>query len=674
VSDSIRRRAWPLLVGLYTGTTPDTENQEDQASTCSRSSSATSLTSPAAQTKAETCPNLSKQCSRSGDSGRSTSDNSNSASSSSLHAHEHVHESKLSDEDETIATARKNQTPSSWTKWDAQLCADAAQVERDVVRCTHHLLRIANTDQLTAEQENELCVKQKALFQLLNRVLLGSSSSPLSSCGANNKDKRSGTELNNNDRLHYYQGYHEVGSIVLSTLQHAMKDDSIISKPTTNSTDQQQSQQDNLSSAAAVLHQLSYSHLRDCLASDFAQLQTALHLTVLPLLAKLDPDVWQHFDSCQMEPFFCLSWVITWFSRDLPETALVQRLFDFFMVGHALLPVYVSLAMVLHPVHRELVLATEPGDFSSLHRRLRQLPMNCCETTSRPIGLNGKEKTESDDDFFQSDAAASVYVPIQDILDLTLEFMRLIPPRELIYGLAPRYFDPKAAEEMLLRCGYIQLLNNEPVEWAVSATAGTNSSINKIDLKKYIRKNENSTPVIALGFAIGVMEARRRRKRQKRLLMVVVAAVLVILIVVTVIAAGIQLQLQQHTQMQRVLDTNSKQLSTDSTGAPTPSSSMREFSYFAADEKQMESAGLPGVCTAVSVDHKEAGVCTALVESAEASFVQQERLVADDEGNENIINHVLSLDPSPPSQRIISTAISLSMEGDTLSYSTSDSN
>ena len=599
---------------------------------------------------------------------------SNSIASSS-HEHEHVHESKLSDEDETTATARKIQTSSS-VEWDTQLCSDAAQVERDVVRCTYHLLRIASTDQLTAEQENELCIKQKALFQLINRVLLGSSS-PSSSCGANDKDKRACTGQNNNDRLHYYQGYHEVGSIVLSTLQQELKDDNIISKPTT---DQQQSQQDNLSSAAAVLHQLSHSHFRDCLASDFAQLQTALHLTVLPLLAKLDPDVWQHFDSCQMEPFFCLSWVITWFSRDLPETALVQRMFDFFMVGHALLPVYVSLAMVLHPVHRELVLATEPGDFSSLHRQLRQLPMNCCESTARLVALGGKKKADSDDDFFQKDVAASVYVPIQDILDLTLEFMRLIPPRELIYRLAPRYFGPKAAQEMLLCCGYIQLLNIEPVEWAITAIAGTTASMNTHDLEKYRRKKENSTPVIALGFALGLMEARRRRKRQKRILMGVVAAVLVTLIVVTVLAAGTQLQIQQHSQMQRLLDMDSQQHSNDSesTDAPssltTPRSLMTdEFSSVAADEKLLESAGLPDVRTSASVDQKEVGVCTALAESAKAPLVQPGRLVA--EGNENIIDHVLSFDPSPPSQRTISSAeISISMKGDTASYSISDSN
>jgi hypothetical protein len=94
-----------------------------------------------------------------------------------------------------------------------------------------------------------------------------------------------------------------------------------------------------------VLLQISKSHLRDCLQTNFLQLQTTLRLTIMPLLAKLDPAVHAHLFQAEMEPFFALSWVITWFSHEIRDTELVKRLFDAFIVSHPLFPIYVSIAV-----------------------------------------------------------------------------------------------------------------------------------------------------------------------------------------------------------------------------------------------------------------------------------------------------------------------------------------
>lgn len=41
-------------------------------------------------------------------------------------------------------------------------------------------------------------------------------------------------------------------------------------------------------------------------------------------------------------PFFGLSWQLTWFSHTLSDFPTVQRLFDFFIASHPLMPLYVA--------------------------------------------------------------------------------------------------------------------------------------------------------------------------------------------------------------------------------------------------------------------------------------------------------------------------------------------
>ena len=128
---------------------------------------------------------------------------------------------------------------------------------------------------------------------------------------------------------------------------------------------------------ARVLCQVSHSHFRDHLKNNFSSLQTALKVALFPLLWKLDKKVHNHLQDCDMEPFFCLSWVITWFSHDVRDTALVKRLFDAFLCSHPLFPLYVSIAMMLHPINRRLILHTD-CDFAALHHCLAMLPRNSC--------------------------------------------------------------------------------------------------------------------------------------------------------------------------------------------------------------------------------------------------------------------------------------------------------
>ena len=178
--------------------------------------------------------------------------------------------------------------------------------------------------------------------------------------------------------MRYYQGYHDISCIVLNVLGGRGK----YTSSNTRSEDVQlqaknTAQAMGLELSTKVLAILSHSHLADMMQDNFESLTKALRLIVFPLVQHLDPEVHQHLMDCDMEPFFCLPWIITWFSHDLRDTALVKRLFDLFIASHPLMPIYVSVAMMLHPSNRMEILNADP-DFASLHRVLAGLPLNSC--------------------------------------------------------------------------------------------------------------------------------------------------------------------------------------------------------------------------------------------------------------------------------------------------------
>lgn len=75
---------------------------------------------------------------------------------------------------------------------------------------------------------------------------------------------------------------------------------------------------------------------------------------------------------CQVEPFFALPWIITWFAHQLTRLDDVARLYDVFLVSHPLFSLYVSAAVVLEA--RARVLQCD-CDFGTMHGLLSKLPL-----------------------------------------------------------------------------------------------------------------------------------------------------------------------------------------------------------------------------------------------------------------------------------------------------------
>ncbi|CAG2112455.1 unnamed protein product [Medioppia subpectinata] len=154
-----------------------------------------------------------------------------------------------------------------------------------------------------------------------------------------------------NPELHYFQGYHDICVTFLMVLGEEM--------------------------AFYVVNQLSKTHFR--IFMDKTMEKTADLMDIIPILVRRESEpLGDHMERSDVGTIFALSWVITWFSHVLPTYEHVTRLFDFFLVSHSLMPLYLTVALVLH---KERHILDTDCDMPSLHQLLTRIP----ETEELPI-------------------------------------------------------------------------------------------------------------------------------------------------------------------------------------------------------------------------------------------------------------------------------------------------
>jgi hypothetical protein len=352
--------------------------------------------------------------------------------------------------------------PSTVQRFKNQIMAksiDFNQIELDISRCTWHLLngcQRSRRRQMLNKRRKKIAAllkrKQRRLGNLINLVLIQSYDITVSSSSF----------------LRYFQGYHDVSCIFLSALggnslnrfPSLQEKDNLDTSLETEQCDESKNysametaESMGLGLTSKVLLNVSKTHFSDPLQTNFENLVAALRLILMPLIGCFDSNVHSVLREVEMEPFFALSWVITWFSHDVRDTSLVKRLFDAFIVSHPLLPIYLSVAMVLHPINRMEVLSGEL-DFAVIHNILSQLPRNSCsvgwkficegeyvsgdeDSDNEKVSIDGSSIISSDDILDHDDestapslTAASMIstfdsnrVPFQELIDLAITFM-----------------------------------------------------------------------------------------------------------------------------------------------------------------------------------------------------------------------------------------------------------
>lgn len=137
-------------------------------------------------------------------------------------------------------------------------------------------------------------------------------------------------------RLYYFQGMYNIAAVLLITLESP-----------------------SLSSLA--MKKLVQSHFREYCAPTFANIQSAIRVLFMPLLKEVDISFHNLLlrnginDPCA----FVLPWIICWYANDISDYDVICRIFDVFLAGHALLPIYLAVSFVVHPWAKSELLEIE---------------------------------------------------------------------------------------------------------------------------------------------------------------------------------------------------------------------------------------------------------------------------------------------------------------------------
>ena len=115
------------------------------------------------------------------------------------------------------------------------------------------------------------------------------------------------------DRYRYYHGLADVAALMLINLE-------------------------SPSLTSLVLGQLAERHFRDAMRSTTSSVESAVRLSFYPLLEKADSVLYSHISSCMEIPSFCVPWIQCWFCQQLTDVRIASRLVDVFLASHASMP------------------------------------------------------------------------------------------------------------------------------------------------------------------------------------------------------------------------------------------------------------------------------------------------------------------------------------------------
>lgn len=152
--------------------------------------------------------------------------------------------------------------------------------------------------------------------------------------------------LSAHPELHYYQGYHDICVTFLLVCGQKL--------------------------TYRLMDKLSCLYLRDFMCPTMEKTSKMLNFLV-PIVRKSNEVLAEFLEECHVGTIFALSWLITWFSHVLSDGKQVLRLYDFFLVSHPLMPVYLAAQIVLF--QSDDILSKE-CDMAAVHHFLSKLPPN----------------------------------------------------------------------------------------------------------------------------------------------------------------------------------------------------------------------------------------------------------------------------------------------------------
>ena len=198
------------------------------------------------------------------------------------------------------------------------------------------------------------------------------------------------------EKPHYYQGMHDIGGVLLHNLDY------------------------NEVMTTAILRQLCQSHLRDYVKGDLNDLIEFLKAVLLQVVEQCDAQVHEALVLSGVPLLSTvLPWLSTWFTHSMHDEESASRLVDAFMASHPLLPFYVSIALLVHPVLRQDLVTCELDDPSSMHFAIQNLPSRIQSDWAHHEGGEDGDTT-------------GLNISAQDLIETAISIMEQHPPQSLL--------------------------------------------------------------------------------------------------------------------------------------------------------------------------------------------------------------------------------------------------
>lgn len=208
------------------------------------------------------------------------------------------------------------------------------------------------------------------------------------------------TTLSKHPALHYFQGYHDILSVVLLTLAHqppsALPSGSAMDPSSLFADANQQA------IVELVAERISLHLIRDSMTRDLLPIMGQLKL-LGSLIRLCDPAFAEFVDRASPLPFFALPWLLTLLTHDAGQVAVMQRVLEFVFAFGPSSAIYLCAAILLE--RKEEVFAMDPDELEDpamLHTILGKLPRLAADSVEGEQGKPGdgmdagdKQKTEA---------------------------------------------------------------------------------------------------------------------------------------------------------------------------------------------------------------------------------------------------------------------------------------
>ncbi|PWZ01843.1 hypothetical protein BCV70DRAFT_171162, partial [Testicularia cyperi] len=165
--------------------------------------------------------------------------------------------------------------------------------------------------------------------------------------------------LGKHPSLSYFQGYHDILTVLLLTLAPELPGDAV-------------GETDALLRSAA--ERLSLHLIRDSMTNDLQPIMGQLKI-LRNLLRACDAQMAELSERASALPFFALPWLLTLFTHDLEDIAVSQRVMDFLLAYGPASAIYLCAAVIL--AKKDDIVSQDPDDLedpSMLHLLLSKLP------------------------------------------------------------------------------------------------------------------------------------------------------------------------------------------------------------------------------------------------------------------------------------------------------------